>query len=197
MTDWIMISITAIYVIATITICYYNAQAVKATKAQTQEIINQYQQTIRPYITVYFEIIRSGLMCFVIENIGTQPAYNVNITLNDSFTESIKDFNRKEALSRLKSSNLYLASKQKVFVLIDSQTEFNTISMNQAKFELSYCDQYRDHIEIDLNEYRFMLTYKSPIDDISYHIKKMQEEQKGFENSILEQIKNRDTSKSK
>jgi len=115
MTDWIMISITAVYVIATILICIFNGQTVKATKAQTKELINQYQQTNRPYITVYFETIRSGLMCFVIENAGTQPAYNVNITLNDNFIENIKNDKRKQAFSKVKSSNLYLANKQKIF----------------------------------------------------------------------------------
>ncbi len=182
-----MIAITVVYVIATITICYFNAQAVNATKAQTLEIINQYQQTNRPYITICFEIIRAGLMCFVIENIGTQPAFNVNIMLNDSFIESV---NHKKALLGLKSSNLYIAVKQKMFILIGPSTEFKTISANEAIFEISYCDNYQDHIEIDLKQYSQMLTYKSPVDEISYHLKKIQEDQKSYHNSTLGQNKN-------
>ena len=35
MTDWIMVVITAIYVIATIVICYFNGKSAKAAKIQT------------------------------------------------------------------------------------------------------------------------------------------------------------------
>ncbi len=128
-------------------------------------------------------------MCFVIENVGTQPAFDISITLNESFIENIEDIKIKQAVTKLKSSNLFLASKQKVFLFIGSQTEFKAISANKAIFEISYCGQYQDHIEIDLNEYGFMLIYKSPFEDISYHLKKIQEEQNRFENGFLEQVK--------
>ena len=42
MTDWLMVIITAIYVVATIIICYFNGKSAKAAKMQTDEMIRQY-----------------------------------------------------------------------------------------------------------------------------------------------------------
>ena len=87
MTDWIMIGITAVYVIATIFICVFNARSANAAKSQTEEMKKQFASTYRPKIDIRFEIIRSGLMCFTIENIGTEPAIDVKINLCQEFIE--------------------------------------------------------------------------------------------------------------
>ena len=65
MTDWLMVIITAIYVVATIIICYFNGKSAKAAKMQTDEMIRQYNIANRPNVTIHFDIIRSGLMCFI------------------------------------------------------------------------------------------------------------------------------------
>ena len=85
MTDWLMVIITAIYVVATIVICYFNGKSAKAAKMQTDEMIRQYNIANRPNVTIHFDIIRSGLMCFIIENEGNKPAHNVSIKINKEF----------------------------------------------------------------------------------------------------------------
>lgn len=50
LTDWIMIIITTIYVIATIVICISNKRSADAAKEQTREMIKQYNENNRPYI---------------------------------------------------------------------------------------------------------------------------------------------------
>ncbi len=52
MTDWVMVVLTAIYVLATILICYYNYGATKASRDQAAEMRRQYEEDNRPYITV-------------------------------------------------------------------------------------------------------------------------------------------------
>ena len=91
-TDWPMFVITSIYVIATIVICYYNSKSAKAAqeqikvaKDQIAEMIKQYDEAYRPVITIRFETIRNGLMCFVIENTGSVAATNINILINKDF----------------------------------------------------------------------------------------------------------------
>ena len=44
LTDWIMIIITTIYVIATIVICISNKRSADAAKEQTREMIKQYNE---------------------------------------------------------------------------------------------------------------------------------------------------------
>ncbi len=56
-TDWLMVIITSIYVVATILICFYNAKAAKATADQTEEIRTQFYTVNRPIITVEIVLI--------------------------------------------------------------------------------------------------------------------------------------------
>lgn len=46
-TDWIMVGITAVYVIATICICYANFKSAKAAKAQLEESRAQFEESRR------------------------------------------------------------------------------------------------------------------------------------------------------
>ena len=89
MTDWIMVIITAIYVIATIIICYFNGKSAKAAKTQTDEMIRQYKMSNRSNVTIHFDIIRSGLLCFVVQNEGNLPAHDVNIKINQTFIDGM------------------------------------------------------------------------------------------------------------
>lgn len=52
MTDWIMIAITAVYVIATIFICIFNYRSAKATREQLAESKRQFEENNRAFVTV-------------------------------------------------------------------------------------------------------------------------------------------------
>ena len=99
MTDWLMVIITAIYVVATILICIYNGKSAEAAKEQTfaakrqiEEMIKQYNESNRPMVTIRFEVIRSGLLCFILENIGPVAATDVQINLNTEFLDNIEKY---------------------------------------------------------------------------------------------------------
>lgn len=183
--------VTAVYVFATIFICRANIKAAKAatdqievTKRQIKESIDQFNAVNRPFVTVRFDIIRSGLLCFVIENEGPLPAHNVKIRINKEFLENIKDADEKTRLEELNESSLYLASKQKITVLLGGNLSFDDIAAEIAKIDISY-DGFNEHTEIDINQYRFMIIYRSPVEDASQHLKKMQENNKAFHRALL------------
>ena len=97
MTDWLMVIITAVYVAATIVICVFNGKSAKAAKEQTEtarqqidEMIRQYNESNRPIVIVRFEIIRSGLLCFVLENIGPVVAEDIKIRINDEVIDNLE-----------------------------------------------------------------------------------------------------------
>ena len=46
-TDWLMVGITAVYVVATIFICIYNGRSAKATREQVAESERQFEETKR------------------------------------------------------------------------------------------------------------------------------------------------------
>lgn len=70
MTDWIMVIITTIYVIATIFICKANIKSANATREQVAEQKRQFDETNRAFVTINFDIIRSGLAMLHIQNHG-------------------------------------------------------------------------------------------------------------------------------
>ncbi len=55
----------AIYVVATIFICYFNGKSAKVAKIQTDKMIRQYNISNCPNITIHFDIIRWGdVLCY-------------------------------------------------------------------------------------------------------------------------------------
>jgi hypothetical protein len=168
MTDWPMVIITSIYVIATIVICIFHYRADKLTREQIDN-------TNRPFITVLFDIIRSGMMCFVVENAGNTFATNVNVHINISFIENIPDERMKEGMQKLQSSSLYLAAHQKIHIPIDSQLHFSEVSSEIAIIKVSYDNYPATEVKIDISQYSWMLLYKSAIDDSAEHLKKIYE----------------------
>lgn len=63
-TDWLMVGITGIYVIATIFICVFNARSDKATREQIAESKRQFEETKRleymPCFEIHFDKMESG-----------------------------------------------------------------------------------------------------------------------------------------
>lgn len=77
-----MVVLTAIYVLATILICYYNYGATKASGDQAAEMRRQYEEDNRPYITVELIYERKafyGLRFQIMENV-LQIMYAYNLT---------------------------------------------------------------------------------------------------------------------
>ncbi|SDB56552.1 hypothetical protein SAMN02910317_02947 [Ruminococcaceae bacterium FB2012] len=197
MADWFMVIITAIYVIATIVICVFNGRSAKAAKEQTktakqqiEEMIRQYNESNRPYVSVRFEMIRSGLLCLVIENVGSIPAKDVRIMFNKDFLNNLDVIDRQPLLKEVSEASLFLSSHQKLYVCIGGQSKFNEIAKVVAKIDISYNDKYKEHTEIDLSQYRNMLMYTSELEDISHHLKKLQENQKSYYANHLKKLDN-------
>ena len=53
--DWVMVIITGIYVIATIFICWANIKSAQASKAQLHEMQLQYAEENRPIVEVVYQ----------------------------------------------------------------------------------------------------------------------------------------------
>ena len=89
LTDWLMVIITAVYVIATIFICLANIKSAKASKEQLQESQKQYRATNRPYITCEY-ILTDRVYCGIrLCNHGNQVAKNLRIEICKEFLDSL------------------------------------------------------------------------------------------------------------
>ena len=63
-TDWLMVGITGIYVIATIVICIYNAKSANAARKQTEEMQRQFTEANRQIIEVELIYERKCFMLY-------------------------------------------------------------------------------------------------------------------------------------
>lgn len=98
-TDWLMVVITAIYVIATIAICLANTKSAKATREQVAEAKRQFDENNRAFVSVSFEIIKTGLAVLHIHNFGRRVATNVKVDVSKDFLSNMADENdRKHVL---------------------------------------------------------------------------------------------------
>ena len=150
-------------------------------------MIRQYNLSNRPIVTIRFDIIRSGLLCFIIENEGPQPAHDVIITVNDDFIDNLPDAQAKEHFMKLNESKLYLASHQRITLLLGGQHQFSEIALNKAAITIKY-DRYIENTEIDISQYGLLLVYNSPLEDISQNIKTRQEQEKRFNEALLKSL---------
>lgn len=87
--DWIMIAITAVYVIATIAICIFNFKSAQASQNQIKESQRQFAETNRPHIVVGIRIESNYFMCIYIKNIGNDVADNIEIKFNSDWLNLI------------------------------------------------------------------------------------------------------------
>ena len=86
-TDWLMVVITAVYVVATIIICIANYKSAKEAHKQTEESIQQFNKSNRPYITCEY-ILSSRTYCGIhICNHGNQVARNLKINVDKEFMD--------------------------------------------------------------------------------------------------------------
>lgn len=97
-TNWLMVIITTIYVIATIFICFYNKKAADAATKQTEEMIKQFYANNRPIINVEIVMLRKTFWAIRFTNNGTHNAHNVRIKLDDEFLNQIPDPHFKKML---------------------------------------------------------------------------------------------------
>ena len=97
MTDWLMVIITAIYVVATITICYFNGKSAKAAREQLEESQRQYEDKkrleIMPYIQ--FEKTRNPAdheLHLVLDSAGSlNGIYDLSICMKNIGNGTAKD----------------------------------------------------------------------------------------------------------
>ena len=196
-TDWLMVIITTIYVIATILICVYNGKSAKAAQEQTktakkqiEEMLKQYNDSNRPIVTLRFAVIRGGLLCFIVENVGPKVATNVNVRFGEAFINNLPEEYDRNNLNSISKAHFLLSSKQKQYIMFGAQPQLRTIGKEIAIIDISYNGEYHEHLEIDLLQYGSMLSYSSELDDIAKSIDKLEKENKDYKNNLIKTMKN-------
>ncbi len=194
MTDWLMVIITTIYVIATIFICKANLKSAEATKEQLEESKRQFEQnkqqfeeqkrwfeeTNRPFIGCEY-ILKNRAFCGIrFYNYGSKPASNVTFKINDSFRGAVNE--KFVNFWNLNNAEYAFGINQSYDFYFSPVAEF---SKNKKDFEVTITyywqeKQYQDTILINFSKYlpvesvdEFEDKLLKEMKDISSTIKKM------------------------
>lgn len=155
MTDWLMVIITFVYVIATIAICYYNAQTAKVSRMELDELKRQFYIINRPAVNyeVVFVVMKS-LYVLRFENNGSQTAYNLSISFNDDSINEIPNDEIRNDLKRIKGTVRNLGVGQSYDVPIGrSRDETKVRLIGWVNYRGINDSIYHDDFDIDCTNY--------------------------------------------
>lgn len=156
LTDWLMIVITAVYVIATILICIANFKSAKATREQAAEARRQYEEEHRAFISyelIYEQRVFYGLR---FTNHGKRVATNVQLQLDKDFIESLMDQSIKDQLHNLDGKEFTLGIEQSYDIYFGGDKFRERPNKVPIQGEILYndrCGEYTDSFYIDFSKY--------------------------------------------
>ena len=179
--------VTAVYVIATILICRANIKSANATKEQIEETRRQFEENNRAFVTVTFDVIRSGLLVLCIENHGKRIASNVNIAVSEEFIQNITDVSDKEHIRELCKASFTLGIGRSWYVGLGNHMQLDELSKAPLAVAISYEDSrshYREQTSIDLKQYFWVLLYDSPTEDAYQEMRKQTKELEKFQKEL-------------
>lgn len=170
--------LTAIYVIATIFISFFNARSSKATRDQIKESRTQFIDANRAFVNIDFELIRDEIYVLRVMNNGNRTAHDVHLVISDDFLNIIDDQACSEQIELLNRSTFSIGIGQSMFVKLGYRAEYDILSQKPIGITLDYTDpfsKYHEEKSIYISQYGWGLVYDSPVNDISNYIKNISE----------------------
>ena len=189
MTDWAMVVLTAIYVIATIFICWFNYRSAKASREQASEMRRQYDEENRPYITVELVYERKSFYGLRFTNHGKRLANHVSIQFEQAFLEKVPEPSFKKLLEQVPSTECIIGIGQHYDLYIGTNKLREHGEDVVASGQVTYYDGekvYSEPFSINFATYATFFAIRSDTDDFLDEIKKQSQELKKIETSLQE-----------
>lgn len=174
-TDWLMVGITVVYVIATIFICSANIRSAKATREQVAEVKRQYEEEHRPYISYQFIVERRTWYGMRFTNYGRRVANHVQIQFNQDFLNSINKSHFFDGLNKLREKEFTIGIGQSYDIYFGTDEFRKNPDIKPIIGEILYQDTvttYHESFEIDFEKYATIFSVNSPSDDLHEDMKK-------------------------
>lgn len=155
-TDWLMVVITTVYVIATIIICRANLKAAQASREEVLEIKRQYESDNRSRIEIEFCFLLRTFYVVRFVNHGKLTAQHVNINFDDVFIDSLPNESFRKLLYSQKNKECIIGVGQHFDIYIGSGELHNNPLMKPVTGTVTYEDgnnTYCTKIYIDLENY--------------------------------------------
>lgn len=180
--------ITAVYVVATVFICWANIQSANASKAQLKEMQRQFRSINRPIISV--EIVHLRRMFWVLRftNYGTQTAFNAKIIIDSEFIESLSEPEYKEIVKDNNGKIKTLGINQSYDLFIGANSFRNRDAHVPIKGIIHYWgidnSEYKEDFIIETQNYATFFTVNTDNDDLMEKLKEQNEELKNINYSL-------------
>lgn len=198
-TDWLMVGITVVYVIATIAICWANIQSANASKAQVEEMRKQYAEEHSPQIEV--ELIYEKRLFWGLRfiNHGRCTANNVKIELASEFVDSILEEKIAFLLRKQNGKTCTIGVGQHYDLYFGTNKYLKNPNKVAASGTISYCYNgvnKQTDFHIDIENYATIFSVNSEYEDLLKALKNQTAELKriyqaisGIETTLEEQEK--------
>lgn len=186
-TDWLMVIITLVYVIATIFICMANIKSAKASKEELIEIKRQYNDENRPRIEVEFSYEQRVWYIVRFVNHGKQTAQNVKILFDEEFINSLPEQVFRDNLQKQKEKECIIGVEQCYDLYIGSNELRGNENMKPVTGKITYRDEkgtYESDIYIDIENYATFFSSTSE-DPMVKELKNIEKEIEGLKRAIV------------
>jgi len=187
--EWAMVVLTGIYVVATILICLFNFGSAKASKAQAAEMRRQFDEDNRPYITVELIYERRVFLGLRFSNHGKRLANHVSIQFNQEFIDSINEPQFKNVLEQAKGKECIIGIGQHYDIFFGSDKFRKNPDKAAISGQISYTDgnrPYEESFNIDFDSYATIYSVDTDADDLKKEMKAQTKELKAIREALKE-----------
>ena len=187
-TDWLMVIITSVYVIATILICVFNARSAKAARDQTEQMKLQFLQTNRPIVTVEIVYLKRAFWVLRFTNHGTMTAFNTRINLAKSFIDSLPEENFRQIVEKEVGKIRTIGVHQHYDIFFGGDRFRASSTSKPAVGRVSYRGTtdtlFAEDFRIELSDYATFYSVDSELEDIKKAIQAQTKEITKIKQSI-------------
>lgn len=188
-TDWLMVGITFVYVVATVFICVFNGRSAKAAKRQTEEMQKQFYATNRPIVTVEIVYLKRAFWALRFTNHGTQTAFNTKIQLDESFIDSIPEPTYQRLLRNDNGKVRTIGVNQHYDLFFGSNQYRDAVDKTPIRGRVIYKgwneSVYAEDFEIETQNYATFFSVNSDIEDLMKKIQEQTKELKEIRGELL------------
>lgn len=175
LTDWLMVVITFVYVVATIFICIYNAKSAKAAKEQTEEMKKQFYAINRPRLSVEIVYLRKAFFALRFTNNGNQTAFNAFFDINQDFIDNLSESKFKNLLEKDKGKIRNIGIGQHYDLFFGTNEYLKQEKKDNIIVRMNYCgingSIYVEDFTIETEKYAPFLTVDTDMDDLKKELK--------------------------
>ena len=150
-TDWLMFWVTYISAIASFAMVFITWRTLQQNKEQFKEMKKQWDAEKNPNLILSLGIHQKCLF-LKISNIGFSPAYNINLSINDSFYQALPNNVTKDCFNQL-IEPFFIDGKSTKYVFIGHGDDLKTyLKDKNIIVSGTYCESNKVYFSCNMNE---------------------------------------------